>query len=33
MRYEDLISKQAPKWPYPVNYGKENRVDCDVLRF
>ena len=31
MRYEDFISKQAPKWPYPVNYGKENRVDCDVL--
>src|SRR5512136_2260007 len=30
MNYEDLI-KDAPRWPYPVNYGKENEVSCDVL--
>jgi len=30
MHYEDFI-KDAPRWPYPVNYGKENEVDCDVL--
>ncbi|MFC2014966.1 FAD-dependent oxidoreductase [Chloroflexota bacterium] len=31
MHYEDLISESAPAWPYPVNYGKENEVSCDVL--
>jgi succinate dehydrogenase/fumarate reductase flavoprotein subunit len=31
MHYEDLITSQAPPWPYPVNYGKENEVNCDVL--
>src|SRR3989304_3561076 len=31
MRYEDLISDQAPAWPYPVSYGKETEVGCDVL--
>ena len=31
MRYEDLISEQAPAWPYPVSYGKETEVGCDVL--
>src|SRR5512141_1089069 len=31
MRYEDLIQSHAPLWPYPVNYGKENEVNCDVL--
>jgi heterodisulfide reductase subunit A-like polyferredoxin len=31
MKYEDLVKKHAPKWPYPVNYGKENEVHCDVL--
>jgi succinate dehydrogenase/fumarate reductase flavoprotein subunit len=31
MHYEDLIKEQAPGWPYPVNYGKENEVSCDVL--
>ena len=31
MHYEDLIAGQAPAWPYPVNYGKENNIDCDVL--
>ncbi|MFC2004612.1 FAD-dependent oxidoreductase [Chloroflexota bacterium] len=31
MYYEDLIKEHAPKWPYPVNYGKENEVNCDVL--
>jgi succinate dehydrogenase/fumarate reductase flavoprotein subunit len=31
LRYEDLIKDYAPKWPYPVNYGKENEIICDVL--
>ena len=30
MNYEDFV-KDAPRWPYPVNYGKENEVSCDVL--
>ena len=30
MNYEELI-KDAPRWPYPVNYGKENEVNCDIL--
>ena len=31
MHFEDLIQKNAPPWPYPVNYGKENEVSGDVL--
>src|ERR1035437_4896442 len=31
MHFEDLVREHAPKWPYPVNYGKENEVSCDVL--
>ena len=31
MHYEELIKERAPKWPYPVNYGEENEVGCDVL--
>ncbi len=31
MRYDELIKGQAPRWPYPVHYGKENEVNCDVL--
>jgi succinate dehydrogenase/fumarate reductase flavoprotein subunit len=31
MHYEELIKEKAPLWPYPVNYGKENEVNCDVL--
>ncbi|MFC1920206.1 FAD-dependent oxidoreductase [Chloroflexota bacterium] len=31
MHYEDLIADNAPRWPYPVNYGKENEASCDVL--
>ena len=31
MNYEELIKEKAPRWPYPVNYGKENEVSCDVL--
>ncbi len=31
MHYEDLVKDKAPYWPYPVNYGKENEVSCDVL--
>lgn len=30
MHFEDFV-KDAPRWPYPVNYGKENEVNCDVL--
>ena len=30
MNYEDFV-KDAPRWPYPVDYGKENEVNCDVL--
>jgi hypothetical protein len=30
MKYEELI-KDAPRWPYPVSYGKENEVTGDVL--
>src|SRR5512135_3692139 len=31
MRYDELMANQALKWPYPVNYGEENEVACDVL--
>lgn len=31
MRYEDLLKKSAPKWPYKVNYAKVTEVSCDVL--
>ncbi len=31
MHFEDFIQEQAPKWPYPVNYGKENEISGDVL--
>ena len=31
MRYEELIKAYAPRWPYPVDYGKENEASCDVL--
>lgn len=31
MRYEDLIGRNAPRWPYSVNYGKETQIGCDVL--
>ena len=31
MHYEELIKEHAPPWPYPVHYGKENEVSCDVL--
>jgi succinate dehydrogenase/fumarate reductase flavoprotein subunit len=31
MRYDELIKDKVPSWPYPVNYGKENEVSCDVL--
>lgn len=31
MNYEDLIEEHAPRWPYPVDYSKENEVGCDVL--
>jgi hypothetical protein len=31
MRYEDLLLKSAPKWPYKVNYAKVTEVSCDVL--
>jgi len=23
--------KPVPEWPYPVNYGRENEIECDVL--
>jgi len=29
--YEELAGRNAPEWPYPVNYGKENEVSADVL--
>jgi succinate dehydrogenase/fumarate reductase flavoprotein subunit len=31
VHFEDLIEDKAPRWPYPVSYGKENEVSCDVL--
>jgi succinate dehydrogenase/fumarate reductase flavoprotein subunit len=31
MNYEKLIEQHAPRWPYAVNYGKENEINCDVL--
>jgi len=31
MRYEDLIGRKAPRWPYKVDYTKETNVGCDVL--
>jgi len=29
--YEEPAERAAPEWPYPVNYGKENRISADVL--
>jgi succinate dehydrogenase/fumarate reductase flavoprotein subunit len=29
--YDELIREDAPDWPYPVNYGKENEFSADVL--
>ncbi|MBW1763929.1 MAG: FAD-dependent oxidoreductase, partial [Deltaproteobacteria bacterium] len=29
--YEELLEKNMPAWPYPVNYGKENEVSADIL--
>ena len=29
--YEEILGKTAPVWPYPVNYGKENEVNSDIL--
>ncbi len=29
--YQEPLGKYAVKWPYPVNYGKENRISTDVL--
>jgi succinate dehydrogenase/fumarate reductase flavoprotein subunit len=31
VHYEELIQQHAPLWPYPVRYGQENEVSCDVL--
>jgi succinate dehydrogenase/fumarate reductase flavoprotein subunit len=31
MHFEDLVGDRAPAWPYPVSYGKENEISCDVL--
>ena len=31
MRYEELIYKSIPKWPYPVNYTKTTEMTTDVL--
>jgi succinate dehydrogenase/fumarate reductase flavoprotein subunit len=31
MHYEELIREHAPIWPYPVHYGQEHQVNCDVL--
>ena len=31
MHYEELISKHAPGWPYPVNYLAETEIAADVL--
>ncbi|MBW1803252.1 MAG: FAD-dependent oxidoreductase, partial [Deltaproteobacteria bacterium] len=29
--YDESFAKSAFPWPYPVNYGKENEIDTDVL--
>ncbi len=29
--YQELFRENAPEWPYPVNYGKENEISTDVL--
>ncbi|MFC1991364.1 FAD-dependent oxidoreductase [Chloroflexota bacterium] len=29
--YQDPLIENVPEWPYPVNYGKDNEVDADVL--
>jgi succinate dehydrogenase/fumarate reductase flavoprotein subunit len=31
MHYEDIADKYPLIWPYPVNYGKEHTINCDVL--
>ena len=30
-RHEEPLEKGTPDWPYPVNYGRENEIDADVL--
>ena len=30
-KYENTMGKDTLNWPYPVNYGKENEVETDVL--
>lgn len=30
-KYRDIFEKQSIPWPYPVNYGKENIYEADVL--
>ena len=29
--YEELLNNEMPKWPYPVNYDKENEASTDIL--
>ncbi|MFC2038276.1 FAD-dependent oxidoreductase [Chloroflexota bacterium] len=29
--YQEMAKKAAPRWPYPVDYGKENEISTDVL--
>jgi succinate dehydrogenase/fumarate reductase flavoprotein subunit len=31
--WQEFIQRDqpVPQWPYPVNYGKENIINCDVL--
>ena len=32
-RWHDYVKDQGqlPDWPYPIKYGQEQEVDCDVL--
>ena len=29
--YDEIAGKRTVDWPYPINYGKENKVSSDVL--
>jgi len=31
MNFEEPLEEGALEWPYPVNYGKENEINADVL--
>ncbi|MBA7615819.1 Adenylylsulfate reductase subunit alpha [subsurface metagenome] len=29
--YKEVLAEGSPEWPYPVRYGKENKISADIL--